>query len=143
MRNQIPIMNVYQEIYCGIYRLCFRKVDIGNYSATILLSTLLSSNLIAFIGVLQLIGLVEPTFPSRSSAMIMASIILGANLYYFNFSKRDKKLIKSTKDQSGYFGDVYAVIYALESIIIFFKVSSFSREENAKITETKYQYLKK
>jgi fucose 4-O-acetylase-like acetyltransferase len=129
-------MKLYQEIYCGIYRLCFRKVDIGNYSATILLSVLLTLNLITFSGVLQLIGFVERNFLSRTAGVVITAIIITFNMYYFNFSKRDRRLINNTSKQMGYLGDVYAVIYAVVSIVIFLKVASLVREENAKLTNT-------
>lgn len=134
-------MKLYQEIYCGIYRLCFRKVDIGNYSATILLSVFLTLNLISFAGVLQLIGFIDDDFLSRTTGMVTAAIIMAVNMWYFNFSKRDRRLITSAKKQTGYLGDVYAVIYAVISVVIFLKVASLVREENAKLTEHTFHYL--
>jgi hypothetical protein len=132
-------MNFYKEIYCGIYRACFQKVDTGAFSATALLSVFEGLNFFTTINLLQLVNLAPASFPSRPVAMAVATIILSINVYYFHFVKTNKNLLKNTKKKAGYIGDVYAVVYGVVSVVLFFKTTSMVKENTFKVVGQVFQ----
>ena len=133
-------MNFYKEIYCGIYRVCFQKVDTGAFSATALLSTFLCFNFFTAVNLMQLVNLAPATFlPSRIVGMAVAAVILSLNVYYFHFVRANKNLLKNAKKKSGYIGDVYAVVYGVVSVVLFFKTTSMFKESTLKVAGRVFQ----
>lgn len=113
-------MNIYNKIYIGIYKLFFQKVDVGEYSASILFSVLLTANLISVFGLLNIINVLDVKL-QRIVGVITGIIFTVFNILYFNFSGRHQKLLKKIiKDKNADIIHVYAIAYLILSVIIFF-----------------------
>jgi hypothetical protein len=114
-------MNLYKAIYCGLYRLCFRKTHGGAPSASLLLSVLVFLNWLTALNLLGNAQCVSPALQSGPVVLAVGVLALLFNLLYFNGLKKSKVLLQTAQAQLWHFGDLYAALYVLVSIALFLK----------------------
>jgi len=124
-------MRIYDNLYIGIFKLFFKKVDIGEYSASLLLSVLIGANLIAIVNLLECFKITNFSF-QRNSAIILGTILIGFNYFYFNFTGNHKRILaKSNKMKNENKEYSYSIWFIIVTVIFFLWTSSLVRKEKA------------